>query len=225
MPIQCKNSIFFPIMRNALRLFEDAELLFKNGRYPTAVSLAITSIEEAGKYVIKAREANQNKITDGNKQFDHIPKHYELGQFYWNMAIWKVLLDTFDDFKNWLQRQPDLSEYYSRIKDLKQNEAVNYLQHFMFQSNDELESYVKEKYPHKQYLEVRKHAQVRQVEKMRQAGLYCDINSTDQITNDPEKFTQANAEEWLVHAHFAMAQMMIWHDILENKDHQTVSND
>lgn len=34
---------------NALRLIEDAELLFSSGRYPSAVSLAILSIEESGK--------------------------------------------------------------------------------------------------------------------------------------------------------------------------------
>jgi len=35
--------------RNATRLYEDADLLFKQERYPTACSLAILSIEEAGK--------------------------------------------------------------------------------------------------------------------------------------------------------------------------------
>ena len=34
---------------NAKRLLEDAELLFQNGRYPSAVGLAILAIEEAGK--------------------------------------------------------------------------------------------------------------------------------------------------------------------------------
>lgn len=34
---------------NATRLSEDAELLFSSGRYPSAVSLAILSIEESGK--------------------------------------------------------------------------------------------------------------------------------------------------------------------------------
>lgn len=34
---------------NALRLIEDAEILFTSGRYPSALSLAILSIEESGK--------------------------------------------------------------------------------------------------------------------------------------------------------------------------------
>lgn len=37
---------------NARRLHEDAELLFSSGRYPSAVSLAILSIEESGKISI-----------------------------------------------------------------------------------------------------------------------------------------------------------------------------
>ena len=38
--------------KNAIRLHEDAELLFSSGRYPSAVSLAILSIEESGKISI-----------------------------------------------------------------------------------------------------------------------------------------------------------------------------
>ncbi|PDT50911.1 MULTISPECIES: AbiV family abortive infection protein [Sinorhizobium] len=38
--------------RNAKRLIHDAELLFENGRYPTALSIAILAIEEAGKISI-----------------------------------------------------------------------------------------------------------------------------------------------------------------------------
>ena len=37
---------------NALRLIEDAELLFNSSRYPSSVSLAILSIEESGKVSI-----------------------------------------------------------------------------------------------------------------------------------------------------------------------------
>ena len=38
--------------QNALRLLEDAEILLNSGRYPSAVSLAILSIEESGKVSI-----------------------------------------------------------------------------------------------------------------------------------------------------------------------------
>lgn len=38
--------------RNALRLLEDAKILLNSGRYPTALSLAILSIEESGKATI-----------------------------------------------------------------------------------------------------------------------------------------------------------------------------
>lgn len=36
-------------IKNSRRLFEDASLLFDNGRYPSALALAILSIEESGK--------------------------------------------------------------------------------------------------------------------------------------------------------------------------------
>jgi hypothetical protein len=37
------------IYRNAIRLLEDAELLYRNGRYESAVALAVLSLEESGK--------------------------------------------------------------------------------------------------------------------------------------------------------------------------------
>lgn len=42
-------------VRNARRLFDDAELLAKAGRYPSACALAILSIEEAGKCSVLRR--------------------------------------------------------------------------------------------------------------------------------------------------------------------------
>lgn len=51
--------------RNARRLYEDAKTLFDAGRYPTALSLAILSIEEAGKIQILRRmttEASSDQV-------------------------------------------------------------------------------------------------------------------------------------------------------------------
>jgi AbiV family abortive infection protein len=42
-------------MRNAKRLYADAELLLQAGRFPTACSIAVLSIEEAGKVAILRR--------------------------------------------------------------------------------------------------------------------------------------------------------------------------
>jgi AbiV family abortive infection protein len=39
------------VLENARRLLNDARLLFNNGRYPTATSLAVLSIEEFGKAI------------------------------------------------------------------------------------------------------------------------------------------------------------------------------
>jgi AbiV family abortive infection protein len=40
-----------PLLRNSLRLFKDAKLLFDNERYPSAAVLAILSFEELGKFL------------------------------------------------------------------------------------------------------------------------------------------------------------------------------
>ena len=41
-----------PILANAFRLVTDAELLFDNGRYSSALALAVLSMEEIGKYLL-----------------------------------------------------------------------------------------------------------------------------------------------------------------------------
>ncbi len=204
-------------MQNTIRLFQDSEILLKNERYASAVALAITSIEEAGKYVIRAREISHNTLAEGKKQFAHLPKHVELGEFYWKIAIWTVLLETVADFRIWLEKQPHLSDFYNEIKGLSENEAVTHLQHYMFKSTDELESYVRSRYTDKHYLEVRDLAREGRIEEIRRTGLYCDINSEYQVTRNPEMLKKADAEEWLAHARAALGQVKVWHDIISNE--------
>ncbi|GAJ11010.1 unnamed protein product, partial [marine sediment metagenome] len=58
--------------RNASRLLEDAEILLNSGRYPTALSLAILSIEESGKATILRRLA----IAKDNASLNNSWKEY-----------------------------------------------------------------------------------------------------------------------------------------------------
>ena len=58
--------------QNALRLVEDAQALFNTGRYPTAASLAILSIEESGKEPILRRLAT----AIGDDEFSSLWKEY-----------------------------------------------------------------------------------------------------------------------------------------------------
>jgi AbiV family abortive infection protein len=55
-------------LKNASRLTEDAEIMFNNGRYPSAASLAILAIEEAGKVPI-LREMSEAEDDDSLKKF------------------------------------------------------------------------------------------------------------------------------------------------------------
>lgn len=206
----------FPVAQNAVRLLCDAELLFGSGRYPTAVTVAIASIEEAGKFVIRSREASHGQ-TPSSKPPKHHAKHYELGWFYWKWAQWQVLRETFKDFKAWVQQQPEHRGFYEQIKNLDHGEAVDFLQTYMFKSEEELLAYLKERFPHPKYLDVRGMAQGRRIEEIRQTGLYCDIDSKYRLTRNPESLTKVEAEEWLNHARFAVSHMKTWHDILTQK--------
>jgi AbiV family abortive infection protein len=51
------------IMLNAQRLHSDAKLLLDNGRYASAVALAVIAIEEVGKLLLLAEQTTPEKIT------------------------------------------------------------------------------------------------------------------------------------------------------------------
>ena len=210
------DSALLPVAKNAVRLFEDAELLFKNGRYPTAVAVAIASIEEAGKFVIRSREASHDQAPS-SKQPKHHAKHYELGWFYWKWATWQVLQETFDDFKAWVKQRPEHTKFYEQIKDLDQGEAVDFLQAYMFESEEELHAYLKDRFPHPDYLDVRGMAQSQRIEETRRTGFYCDVDSNYKVTRNPQSLNKSDAEEWLNHARFAISHMKTWHEILTKK--------
>ncbi|MCA3515138.1 MAG: AbiV family abortive infection protein [Methylobacterium sp.] len=68
-----QNAILDPtlelIKSNALRLLNDARLLFNNGSYPSSVYFSILSIEESGKFrIIKSGEKLSQKNLHRSKQ-------------------------------------------------------------------------------------------------------------------------------------------------------------
>jgi len=65
--------------QNAKRLAEDAQLLFESGRYPSAASLAVLSLEESGKLVILREMAtattNEEILNLWKRYRRHTSKH------------------------------------------------------------------------------------------------------------------------------------------------------
>lgn len=61
--------------RNALRLYEDAKAMLDAGRYPTALSLAILSIEESGKSTILRRMADATTDADVVERWKEYRSH------------------------------------------------------------------------------------------------------------------------------------------------------
>ncbi|RVD14614.1 MAG: AbiV family abortive infection protein [Mesorhizobium sp.] len=59
------------VAEKALSLAQDARLLFDNGRFETALSLAILSIEEAGKFILLAAATSQGDL---NRKIRSHPK-------------------------------------------------------------------------------------------------------------------------------------------------------
>lgn len=62
------------IAANAQRLFEDARMLFENGRYATSLSLSILCIEEIGKHYVVKRASEHPDETTKYQSLRHIEK-------------------------------------------------------------------------------------------------------------------------------------------------------
>ncbi len=104
--------------RNALRLVEDAQLLFNNGRYPTAASLAILSIEESGKQEILRTLA----IATSNEEVSSLWKEYRTHvskNVTWLVPqLWAEGAKDYDDFRK-LYNQDSVHPYLlEQIKQL-----------------------------------------------------------------------------------------------------------
>ncbi len=94
--------------RNARRLVDDAKLLLDAGRYPTAVALAVFSIEEVGKEILLAdfasapETANPNIMWKKYKSHRHkhrvwfVPYTFSNGVFDWDKFRDVVEIETND---------------------------------------------------------------------------------------------------------------------------------
>lgn len=88
--------------QNSERLFNDACLLFSNGRYDSAVALAILSFEELGKLAIADRSADHMNLNEAD------PKEV-MKTFYGSMANNHWLKQNWASFES-MQFDTDISK-------------------------------------------------------------------------------------------------------------------
>jgi AbiV family abortive infection protein len=103
--------------RNAKRLLEDAEILLKAKRYPTAVSVAILAIEEAGKCPI-LRSIATAKSGERLKESWKAYRSHRAKNVMWLMPLYVLSgVRTLDGFKPLFDEN---SKHKERLDDLKQ---------------------------------------------------------------------------------------------------------
>jgi AbiV family abortive infection protein len=103
--------------RNAKRLLEDAEILLKAKRYPTAVSIAILAIEEVGKCPILrslATAKNGEMLKEGWKAY----RSHRTKNVMWLFPLYVLSgVRTLDGFRPLFDEN---SKHKERLDDLKQ---------------------------------------------------------------------------------------------------------
>ena len=76
------------IANNAKRLLTDAELLYSQKRYPSALALAILSLEEFGKYHLIQSQGFEKAIEIGRQ---HKTKQKIYGNYIFNTSVDRAL--------------------------------------------------------------------------------------------------------------------------------------
>jgi AbiV family abortive infection protein len=104
-------------IRTARRLAEDARLLFDNGRFATAASIAILAIEEAGKVsILRAFSiAKEHELKDGWK---HYRSHTEKNRM---TAIFDYLMqgaNKLEDFRGLFSKDAEHTQAIDNVKQL-----------------------------------------------------------------------------------------------------------
>ncbi|TPM51408.1 AbiV family abortive infection protein [Mesorhizobium sp. B2-2-3] len=90
------------VANKALSLAQDARLLFDNGRYETALSLAILSIEEAGKFVLLVADKPQEDLSRKVRNHPKKQQQAALSLLVRQMVTGLKVIKQITTFEQWL---------------------------------------------------------------------------------------------------------------------------
>jgi AbiV family abortive infection protein len=191
------------IAANSTRIYSEALHCSLRKEFATATALAIFSFEEAAKFAIYKREAWRPSLPK-KRVYKHEVKHEEMGELFWYWAIFSVLSKTFDEFKSFATTLPEADQdTMDFIAGLSGGSAVDFIRQGMFQTEDEMRTYVKERFPHPELLDVAAAGSSGAIEALRRRALYVDLSrDKNQVTTSPESLSEADATEWLKVAWF-----------------------
>jgi AbiV family abortive infection protein len=168
------------LARNAERLLRDAEILLKHGSHQTAVSLSILAIEEAGKHrlIEMYPKTPERAYSQFRGRMAHRVKQHILGVLYDNLDWIRDIIATHRTTSN----SPISAESFVEA--------------------------IVEKVLNAEPSQLEKDAIDGTIDRLKQSGLYVDVDKARELVSTPYQITRETAEEWIGHARFAIDKIM-----------------
>jgi AbiV family abortive infection protein len=218
------------ILENARRLLTDAEILFKAGRYPTALAIAILSVEESGKAYLDVC-LRHNLLGDETRSATyHATKQKVLGSFYHAdiadqiMRAWatKMAGAKFEEgrtFRDWAKSKgfpfPD-DDYVGcfgflgwALTEPELRETAQEIRQIVL----DLIIATITRHPHGKLSE---RAARGEIDALKKRALYLDADAAGRIKSHPAEIGREMAERWIMHAReFAERAESVFRDLRE----------
>lgn len=196
---------------NAKRLLADSELLLSEGRFPSALALAIFAMEEAGKYYLekwsqepRADMPTTKKIKKGASYHRHkqaVPTTFDLAEI--TVTTLKEFLHT-KGIPSTEENLRVFAEIFFAAQRRKTEPPFDKL-HAMFE--EKLVNVAAKRMAESDGAKMQSRAAAGEIEQEKHSGLYVDVSETGEVLSDPAVVTEERAEYWISEARKAVARL------------------
>ena len=188
------------LSENARRLLADAELVFKEGSHQTALSLAILAIEEVGKFFQLKWENDGGKPLPPSPMRGpkaHRSEQAAVGSFY----AAEVSIEAVKEFVRKIGFPDDdqTVQHFLTAIHLPDEKAQ--------QAHEKVVAFIAERMANDEKSRLMRFAQRGLIDRLKQQGLYVDIDRDGKVVSSPTSITRGVALEWLDHARQAVARL------------------
>ncbi len=187
-----------PIAYNAMRLYEDAKLLFDAGRFPSSLSLSVLSLEETGKFYMLKHDLEEGTVIKNINTTLHVQKQIEASWF----CVETMLLHFFDVLdalgyehkpyseasnlqRKWLGTAAGI-EFTARLHRGDYPPGVLEATEERTKSDGTIRDY--------------QEVSVGELDRLKQAGFYVDLEDDLTVKSIPQKIGKERANKWLERA-------------------------
>ncbi len=197
-------ALYAVLLRNIVRLVEDAELLLREGRYASANALAIYALEEAGKYSSRVGEFPVPK----NAKL-HIHRQEVLGDYFKSAAIFEAFARELDGMLEYFKaHSPDS---YADAVAMPKRDLIR----FAIASMSSAPNFDMDKFVHKVLgedpsLKFGDDARAGDYHRERQQSIHADYDENGKLKANPFEISEEQARRSVEMAWFAERMQMFW---------------